>query len=160
MRFILFICLSFALLSCSSPPQATPTPGYSHLVVTLERTVCFGGCPAYQLTIYGDGRVVYEGKAFVNVKGKQTSQIGSGQVAELVSAFEKAGYLSLKDNYTVPASDLPTTITSIALNGRSKRVSHYGIGGSPDVDSDPTELYELENKIDEIANSKQWVGQH
>jgi len=32
------------------------------------------------------------------------------------------------------------------------------MGGSSDVDSAPRELYELENKIDEIVNSKQWVG--
>ena len=31
-------------------------------VITLERTACFGTCPIYTITIYGDGRVVYDGE--------------------------------------------------------------------------------------------------
>jgi hypothetical protein len=158
MKLILWICLCFALVACSGLPAQTSTPDYSDLVITLERTVCFGACPAYHLTIYRDGRVVYEGKAFVAVEGTQTTQISAEQVAELVMAFETAGYFSLEENYTVAATDLPTTITSITINGQSKRISHYGIGGSSDLDSAPRELYELENKIDEIVNSNQWVG--
>ena len=158
MKLILFIVLCLALAACGGPPAQSPTPIYTDLVIMMERTVCFGACPAYRLTIYGDGRVVYEGKAFVAVEGTQTTQISAEKVQELVVAFEKAGFFSLEDSYTVPATDLPTTITSITLDGQSKRISHYGIGGNPEVDNAPKELYELENKIDEIVNSEQWVG--
>jgi hypothetical protein len=30
--------------------------------IGLERTVCFGTCPSYTLQIFGDGRVIYEGR--------------------------------------------------------------------------------------------------
>ena len=39
------------------------------VVITLERTACFGVCPVYKLTIYGDGRVLYDGIRFVRTEG-------------------------------------------------------------------------------------------
>ena len=33
----------------------------NQIVVRLERTGCYGNCPAYKLTIHEDGRVEYEG---------------------------------------------------------------------------------------------------
>lgn len=32
------------------------------LTIQLERTGCYGTCPAYSVTIHGDGRVEYNGK--------------------------------------------------------------------------------------------------
>jgi hypothetical protein len=151
--FLLILCLSVA--ACI---PLTPTPAYPDLQITLERTPCFGTCPFYQLTIDGNGDVTYEGKDFVAVEGTRTTRIDSAKVQELVTAFEDANFFSLEDEYRMPATDLPTVITSITLNGRSKRVLHYGLdcrGGEPA----PDELCELEQKIDEIVNSDQWVKQ-
>ena len=33
------------------------------LTIQLERTGCFGSCPAYSITMHGDGRVEYSGKS-------------------------------------------------------------------------------------------------
>ena len=45
------------------------------VVITLERTVCYGTCPAYTLRITGDGSVEYEGMRYVRVIGKATARI-------------------------------------------------------------------------------------
>ena len=39
------------------------------LAIKLERTRCYGTCPAYVVTIHGDGRVEYDGKAHVKETG-------------------------------------------------------------------------------------------
>ena len=65
------------------------------VIITLERTACFGTCPIYKLTISGDGKVVYEGEKFVNVLGTQTDEISQEKVKELVDEFDKIGYFSL-----------------------------------------------------------------
>ena len=123
---------------------------YKEVVITLERTLCYGLCPNYKLTIFGDGKVVYEGKNFVKVTGIQTAQISQNKVKELVDEFNQIGYFSLRDEYTEKVTDLPTTITSIIIDGKTKKiVNYYGA---------PKKLNELENKIDEITNSKNWVG--
>ncbi len=31
------------------------------VVIRLERTSCYGNCPAYSVTIHGDGRIEYAG---------------------------------------------------------------------------------------------------
>jgi hypothetical protein len=127
-------------------------------VITLERTACFGTCPVYQLTIYGDGRVVYEGKAFVTVTGKRTTQISPEQLQQLLTAFETANFFSLNDQYVVEATDLPGAWTSISSNGQSKRVWRYGSSDTPTLNNAPRSLTELESQIDKIVNSQQWVG--
>ena len=153
--FVLTLVLS--ILGCANNPLPTSQPtenSLADLTITLERTVCHGTCPSYKLTIDGGGTVNYEGVDFVKVKGKQTANLGSAQIQDLVSAFETANFFSLQDNYTAQDStDTPSAITSITLNGRTKTVTHY-YGDK----SAPQELFDLESKIDKITNSTQWTG--
>jgi len=130
----------------AQPSKPTNT---TDVVITLERTQCFGTCPSYTLTIYGDGRLVYEGRVYVRVTGTQTAQISQDDIRAIVDEFYKIGYFSLNDSYTAAITDLQTTTTSITINGTTKRViDYYGA---------PQALRELENKIDEIADTKRWV---
>ena len=141
----------------------------SDTIITLKRTRCFGTCPVYNLVIYADGRVVFEGVEYVKTKGKVESSLTQGQLKLLISGFEKAKYFSLRDSYFTAEdgcptywTDNPSAFTSIRINGRSKSVAHYyGCQeketkrgqGSPF----PHELTELERKIDMIVGTKQWV---
>ncbi len=136
-------------------PTVTPTPQgtLADVTITLERTACYGTCPVYKLTITGNGTVVYEGRDFVEVKGEQTSSISPAQVQVLVAAFEQTNFLSLRDYTDQKVTDSPSAITSLTINGKTKTVNHY-YGD----DSAPQELTDLESKIDEIVNSKQWTG--
>jgi uncharacterized protein DUF6438 len=119
------------------------------VTITLERTACFGACPVYTVTITGDGRVEYEGKEFVRVKGRASATIPAADVAALAAAFDKAGYFSLQDKYTANITDLPTNITSIRIDGRFKQiVDYYGA---------PQALKDLERQIDRVGRTSQWV---
>lgn len=122
---------------------------YENVVITLERTQCYGTCPGYKLTIYGNGKVVYDGEKYVKVIGTQTAQISQDKVKEIVDEFYQADYFLLQDEYTEDITDMPATITSITIDGKTKEVlNRYGA---------PKKLADLENKIDEITNSKSWV---
>ena len=68
-------------------------------IITLERTACFGTCPAYHVTLYGNGTVVYEGESFVAVNGAQKSQVDPQAVKGLVDEFYNVGFFSLRDRY-------------------------------------------------------------
>jgi hypothetical protein len=134
------------------------------ILITLERPGCFLGCPDYVVTISADGTVTFEGKANVKVKGKAQSNISREKVQLLVAAFEKAKFFSLRDRYAWKKdgcrqvwSDSDSAITSILINGKSKSVNHYlGCHREGDIPY-PSVLSELEEKIDEVANTKQWV---
>src|SRR2546426_563412 len=100
--------------------------------ITLERTVCFGTCPAYHLTIKSDGSVTFDGKRFTKTTGVATSKITPSDFRALVSEFEKINYFSLPDAYTPGTkecprmmTDMPSADTSIRSYGRSKSVAHY-----------------------------------
>jgi hypothetical protein len=123
------------------------------VVITLERQACFGFCPVYTLTIYGDGTVVYDGKDFVTIKDRVEATITKEKIEQLVQEFEAADYYSLDDNYTERTiTDAQTVITAITIDGKTKAIEHY----HGDFTT-PENLTELENKIDEIVNSSQWV---
>lgn len=130
-------------------------------VITLERTACFGTCPAYKLIIFDDGKVVYEGKDFVKRKGKAESQITKAELENLVREFDRINYFSLDDEYVgdpknCPESwtDNPSATTSLNWKGKTKTIRHYhGCRGSSVLD----QLTALENKIDEVVNTKRWI---
>ncbi|HKS10477.1 MAG TPA: DUF6438 domain-containing protein [Pyrinomonadaceae bacterium] len=130
-------------------------------VITLQRTVCFGSCPAYKLTIYDDGKVEYEGKEFVKRKGKAEGQITKAELEKLIAEFERIDYLNLADNYTLESkncpqgwTDNPTAVTSLNWKDKKKTIVHYhGCRGSDVLD----QLTALEDKIDQVANTKRWI---
>jgi len=128
-------------------------------VITLERTTCFGTCPAYKLTIFADGMVLFEGKEFVKHKGKAQGQITKAQLDQLMREFNRINYMKLDDEYGGDRcpdrwTDYPSAITSINQNGQVKTVLHYqGCRGLTVLD----QLTALENKIDEIVNTKRWI---
>src|ERR1043165_4663365 len=128
-------------------------------VITLERTTCFGTCPAYKLTIFDDGEVLFEGKDYVKQKGKVEGQITKAQLNDLVRAFNRINYMKLDDEYNGERcpdfwTDYPSVITSINQGGQVKRIFHYqGCRGLTVLD----QLTTLENKIDKVANTKRWI---
>ncbi|GAB4145621.1 MAG: hypothetical protein OHK0017_05400 [Patescibacteria group bacterium] len=132
------------------PTTFTPAEDdLSSVEITIERQPCFGYCPVYSVTINGSGEVIYKGTANVKVTGEQKSQISKEEVKKLVEEFKKADYFNLKDEYTANVSDVPTTITSLKLNGKSKRIIDYY--------NAPESLKALESKIDETVNVQQWT---
>jgi hypothetical protein len=141
------ICNDSRLVQYRTP--VTSDPSLNNLLITLERTACFGTCPSYSLAIYGNGTVQYQGLYFVAVKGNQTATISPEDVQMLLNRANEIGYFDLEDEYSGPVTDLPTYITSITVNDTTKRIVDYA--GAPDS------LRQFENMIDEIAGSHRWV---
>ena len=154
MKHILTLLLLIALASTQNIAQQSSDSG---LLVTMKRGNCFGGCPVYMVSIFGDGTVIYEGKDFVKVKGKRTHKISKNKVQRLIREFQRIHYFSLKDKYTEDENGLSftdgrSTTTSIRLNGRSKEVyNYYGA---------PKSLERLEKMIDNITGVSKFIGQN
>jgi hypothetical protein len=130
-------------------------------LITLERTVCYGMCPSYKLTISADGTVVFEGRRFVKKVGTAQSTISQEQLRELIDRFDKMNYFALRNRYQDPedgcegfVTDHPTANTSIRINGKAKAVRHYyGCTGIAVLDK----LTKLEQAIDDAVNTAQWI---
>lgn len=139
--------------------QASEIP--PDLLITLERTQCYGFCPSYVLKISATGSVTYEGRAHVKVTGSAESSISPEKLRELIRAFAGINYFELQGAYETPndgckdwTTDGPTAITSMTINGRSKSVRHYyGCRGIAVL----AELEKLEKAIDDATNVAQWI---
>ena len=145
----------FAVLLTLVTALAAPVAAQDgEIAVTLERGVCFGTCPAYSITIYTDGTVVYKGERFVAAEGTRTLTLEPEVVEKLVAEITALGYFEWADEYTeMTVTDLPTVITSVTQNGETKQITRYA-GDS----SAPLALPYIEAWIDIVTTSAQWTG--
>jgi hypothetical protein len=124
-------------------------------VITMQRNSTTNGTsPVYSLTIFGNGSVVYQGSKNVNTTGIHTYQIPKERARELVNEFINIYYFALKDKYgdSSNATSFDTVITSININGRTKTILDDKSSYAPEP------LRALEDKIDNVTNSRQWTG--
>ncbi|MDQ2810154.1 MAG: DUF6438 domain-containing protein [Chloroflexota bacterium] len=125
------------------------------IVLALNRTPCFGACPSYRVTVYGNGVVVWEGDQYVALPGAHISVISLDQVRELVAAFTKADYFALDNSYTdYRVTDMAYINTLFSRGGKTKTVQHY-LGDR----TAPSKLAILEAQIDGIIGTAPWSGQ-
>ena len=149
-RFVLAVLGALALSACApveSPAAEAP------MTITLTRSMCFGFCPAYRVTIREDGQVTYVGERFVNVVGERRATIPRADVERLLRHFEDARFDQLRDEYRAQVTDLPTYTITLERNGRSKMVVDYGGLGA----GMPRAVRDLQDEIDRVANTGQWV---
>jgi hypothetical protein len=126
---------------------------WNTLRITLNRTGCYGTCPAYQVVIHGDGSVDFNGRDFVLIVGNHHAKISTQQVHELASAFKRSDYFSLNNEYATFVTDCPTYTTSISFDDVTKTVGDYmgTESGMPDA------VQDLEEEIDSIARTDKWI---
>jgi ankyrin repeat protein len=126
------------------------------LRIQLERTSCFGMCPAYSVEIRGDGSITFSGGLSALISGVHHGKTSDGAVTALVNQFRRADYFSLRDQYKTNVTDNPTYTTSIEYDGHKKQVVDYaGLeSGMPEI------VVALENGIDETAGTEKWLREH
>ena len=152
-RFVFALVIG---LAGNAAAQGVDVP--ADTLIHLQRTSCLGPCPVYTVTIDARGAVTYEGERAVRVVGRQTARIAPSLVARLLAGAERIHFFDLRDVYRVieypdgstsSPSDFPTTIVTITVNGRTKRVEDYV--GAPDV------LGPFEREIDAAARTRRWI---
>jgi hypothetical protein len=135
--------------------------------IVLERTLCYGSCPAYRLSIRGDGLVRFVSRNPDDTTGMKTDSIAPAQVAWLVQEAERLGFFALppvieNDSTLCPlrATDHPGATVTISRADSTYRVVDYlGCYSDHDlaVNQRVRQLRGLEIEIDSIAHSSRWV---
>ncbi|NBW06904.1 MAG: hypothetical protein EBR82_02630 [Caulobacteraceae bacterium] len=138
------------------PTRHVPFPSWTGktVAITLERTSCFGTCPAYVVVIHGDGAVDYCGRAFVKATGWRRSRIEPAKVEALLRQFRDADFFSLNDSYVAPITDNPSYVVGVEVGSQRKKVEDY-VGDQAGM---PASVTRLEDAIDAAANTAQWIG--
>ncbi len=127
---------------------ATIYQGDNSLLISLEKTRCFGTCPVFTLEIYDDGAAILRGEENIHKIGEFRATLSKKQVKELVKAFRAKDFFGFEDSYTSSASDLPTTYLSFTDKEITKKITDY--------DQAPESLKELEAKVEAYIGILTW----
>ena len=159
-----------ALLCCSKPPARSPEPASAAPTgtadsVVLERTRCFGTCPAYRLRVSRTGEVVFLSR----YPGDPRTVVDTVEkwVADSIARdASRLGFFTLPDSVTPGTllctevvTDVPT-ITVGVFGSRTKQVSYY-LGCVRPKDSVLAQSLRnvplLAARIDTLTRSSRWI---
>lgn len=112
--------------------------------IVMERTACFGTCPAYRVIINKDGSAKYISRFYTEYEGTFEKKLDKEKTTMLFDAF--AGYKvdTCQDEYKSLVQDLPGIWYEIYYtNGKEKMIKKAEFG--------PEFLNELSKKVDALA---------
>lgn len=141
------IALFFIASINTTEPVSTTTsstlPVKESLLLSLERTPCFGKCPTYKYTILTTGKIIYNGSQNTKNIGSYTAQLNKSQLEEIKNQLKIIDAFSLQDKYDAKVTDIPSTILVININGKKKKI--YDRHGAPE------KLKQFEKFVDKIV---------
>lgn len=156
-----FLVFSFQIFSfCSSlPKQELEQPSVARHVfagkiseITLERSVCFGDCPAYKVVFRSNGTATYTGEANTPFIGEYEADSKSypGSYFEQMSRWLYVQkYFDLKDVYNENLADSSAITITVVRDGKRKTIIDY--------DSEqPIEIWGIAMAIDGAVSKIKW----
>ena len=144
--------------------QRTPVPADS---LVLERTLCYGTCPAYRLSITAAGRVFFVSRNPGDSSRTAADTVSPAVLRDLVARATVIGFDELPDRIDGSrtlcqdvATDHPTATLTIFRGSAQKRVVDYlGCYARSDhsVVSIVGSLRAFESAVDSAVGSARWV---
>ena len=162
MRLIAFLVSLIILGACSkrnmtSPKEEINTPiselnlaKDQSIILSITTSPCFGKCPVYELSVYANREVVFNGIKFTDVEGERRGTLSSQQYEMLLNEAEKAQLFEAKPVYDNPAiTDLPATNIVYILNGKKASIkARYDV---------PQEIQDFVQFSYELTSKVKWV---
>jgi len=149
--YSLFIISMLSVYSCKTAKPDVKHPAKNGLLVlSMERTPCFGRCPVYSIRIYENGLFVYDTKKFTDTSACRYSLLSKEELAGLKQKFSDMNFFQFEDKY--PADKrTPTDLPSCILffnNGKQQKTIIDKRWDTPET------LTQLELAVDNLVNSK------
>lgn len=133
------------------PSRHIPFPDVAReqVVISMDRSGCYGSCPAYSVEIHGDGRVELKAQGFTLVEGKYAYAIPVAEVEALIRQFREADFWSLDPSYEAQITDQATTRLTFKAGAVSKTVTDY-VGTMVGM---PEAVRRLQDAVDRAADT-------
>lgn len=145
--FFFSFCTSYKVLRKSNHNSKIND---NELFVKMQRTACYGTCPQYTISIYANGLIQYNGKAFVDKINCFQTMLDQHLILEIQTQLKDVNFFSFKNEYLSPITDIPSVILEVYEKNYGRHVVIDRLNG-------PEELKNTHNLIDSIANSiKEW----
>ena len=123
--YLLFLCVLFACGSSKNSTETKVKELKKELIISFQRTPCYGTCPIYKMEILSDGSAFYHGERFVDRIGDYEFTVSQETINYILKKAVEIGFFELEDIYTANITDLPKTITFIKNGKDEKRVIDY-----------------------------------
>jgi hypothetical protein len=135
--------------------------------IVLERTMCYGTCPAYRLRLSNAGEVHFDSRNPGDEGRQATDTVAAAAFPGLISRAKAVGFFDLPSEIAADsvlchnrATDHPTVVVTIFAKGQTKRVEDYhGCFETVEHETLPaiTQLRAFEVEIDSALGSSRWV---
>lgn len=140
-KYISVIAAILVVAFSACAKKATKAPSISY--IKMERTACFGRCPAYMVEIYKTGLIRYTGRQFTEYTGVYESNIGSKEATKLLKKFADNRVDTCREVYDNNIPDLPGLYFGFKINGKDITVANASFG--------PKYFGPLSNEVDKYA---------
>jgi hypothetical protein len=159
------IAWALVLLGCFASAQAAPILRTNELpadtLIVLQRGACERRCAVYNIAIFADGSVIFDGRHYVRQAGLAKTTITREAVRQLLEEAMSLGFFQMKARYgfgdtadcEMLRSDAPTAVLSISSDGMAKTIVHNQGCVGPTSEG----LKKFEERIDKAVNSTRWV---
>lgn len=127
-KFLFSALIMMSIASCGSHQPATSASGTvfgsqsDSVFFSLQRTPCFGKCPAYTVTVKADGTALYTGRSNAPREGEFTGKVDRATMQALFDRATAIGFFGFEDKYDGPVTDIPSTIIRMNADGKDKKV--------------------------------------
>jgi hypothetical protein len=117
--------------------------------IGIERTGCFGTCPAYTFVITSNGKCRYAGGAHAQIQGTRTGSVSIIEYHRLAEFLRDMQFFALKNEYSVSVTDAASTFTTAVIGGKRKTIHNY-------ADIGPARLWAIEQLLDGMLKRVKW----
>jgi hypothetical protein len=133
--------------------------------VVLERSLCFGTCPAYRLRVSRAGEVLFASRNPGEERVTAVDTVEAWVTDSLAIEADRSGFFDLPDRITAAPlcqtmrTDSPT-ITIGVFGPRTKRVVYYtgcNLGSDPSLASAIRALPQLAARVDSLTRAGRWI---
>jgi len=128
------------------------------VTVELSRGPCFGSCPAYTVTVHGDGQVQYVGQQGrrSRIQTKKSGTVPREKVQEILQVLDRVEFMTLEGRAFFWAFDTPSVGVRASVDGKKKQVaSDASFVGAPK--GRQARFVEATRQIDDILASTTWL---
>jgi len=120
----------------------------SEKLIEMSKGACYGRCPVYDLVIYENGIMTYEGKRFTERQGLYIKKMPESDLKELKNTLKAANLRQYRDAYRARVPDLQTVSLTYYEGDFIKTI----IG----KDGRPEKVMEIQGELERFADSESW----
>ena len=151
LRFLLLLSIFLYSSSCkTNKVDLQHLENNGELILSMERTPCFGACAVYEMKLFSNGLLLYNGKRFTEKTGCCYRKASKEEVKSVTDYIASSGFFELENKYPVAGkapTDLPGSTLYFKHGNNEKTISERSW-------ETPFLLIEIEKKVDSLIQLK------